>query len=90
VGYGGGYGGVSRNDDFNVSKVTFSGNNLTVRQILNNIVVRQGNALWVVRLKPSQMMANRFYAQTVSTTRNEAAPDFHWQFIPFDKVNTTR
>ena len=87
-GYGGGYGhGVPRSDTFDVRNVSFSINNATVRQILNSIAARQGNALWVVRIKPSQMMANgRFYAQTISATSKEAAPDFHWVFIPLKET----
>lgn len=83
-GYGGGHGhGVPRSDTFDVRNLSFSINNATVRQILNIIAVRQGNALWVVRILPSQMMRNgRFYAQAPSTTGKEVAPDFHWEFIP--------
>ncbi len=54
-----------------------------VRGILNKIAVAQGNALWVVRLEPNQMMSNgRFYAQSASAMGKEPAPDFHWDFIP--------
>ena len=83
-GYGGGHGhGVPRRDTFDVRSLSFSMNNAIVRQILNRIAVRQGNALWVVRILPSQMMRNGpFYAQAVSATGEGVAPDFHWQFIP--------
>ncbi len=87
-GYGGGHGyGVQRTDTFDVRNLSFSINNATVRQILNGIVVRQGNALWLVRINPSQMMANgRFYVQTASATSETAAPDFHWEFLPLKEV----
>lgn len=83
-GYGGGHGhGVPRSDAFDVRNLTLSFNNATIRQILNSIAARQGNALWLVRIKSSEMMANgRFYAQTTSPTSKEPAPDFHWDFIP--------
>jgi hypothetical protein len=82
-GSGGGYGGVGLKNDFDVRKITFSGTDLTVRQILNKIAAAQGNALWVVGLKQGQMMDNaRFYAQTLSPTTTEAAADFHWKFMP--------
>jgi hypothetical protein len=83
-GYGGGHGhGVPRSDTFDVRNLSFSINNATVRQILDTIAAKQRNALWVVRLKQSQMMDNgRFYAQTASAMSKEAAPDFHWEFIP--------
>jgi len=87
-GYGGGHGyGVSRTDTFDVRNLSFSINNATVRQILNGIVAKQGNALWLVRINPSQMMANgRFYVQTASATSATAAPDFHWEFLPLKEV----
>jgi hypothetical protein len=87
-GYGGGHGhGVPRNDTFDVRNVSFSVSNATVRQILNGIVAKQGNALWLVRISPSQMMANgRFYVQTASATSSTAAPDFHWEFLPLKEV----
>lgn len=83
-GYGGGHGhGVPRSDTFDIRNLSFSLNNATVRQILSSIVARQGNALWVARIKPMQMMANgRFYVQAASATSKETAPDFHWEFIP--------
>jgi hypothetical protein len=87
-GYGGGHGhGVPRNDTFDLRNVSFSVSNATVRQILNGIVAKQGNALWLVRISPSQMMANgRFYVQTASATSSTAAPDFHWEFLPLKEV----
>jgi hypothetical protein len=85
----GGHGhGIPSQDNFDVPNVSFSGSNLTVRQILNNIVAMQGNALWIVRIKPSQMMAEwSFYAQTVSAINREAAPDFKWEFVPLKEGN---
>lgn len=87
-GYGGGHGhGVPRSDTFDVRNLRFSINHATVRQILNTIAIRQGNALWVVRILPSEMMRNgRFYAQTSSAVSKEAAPDFHWEFIPLKEL----
>jgi hypothetical protein len=50
-------------------------------------VARQGNALWLVRFIPWQMMANgRFYVQTASPTSRTAAADFHWEFLPLKEV----
>lgn len=86
-GFGGGYGGVGLKNDFAVRKITFAGSNLTIRQILSKTVAQQGNALWVVRMKNSEMMKNEpFYAQTISLTSDDVAPDFSWQFIPLRKL----
>jgi len=46
-GYNGGYGGYFPADVLNIPNITFSGRNLTVRQILNKSVAANGNALWV-------------------------------------------
>lgn len=83
-GIGGGHGhGIPRSDAFDVRNISFSINNATVRQILNIIAVRQGNALWVVRILPSQKMPDgRFQAQATSASGADVAPDFHWDFLP--------
>ena len=86
-GFGGGYGGVGLKNDFAVRNITFAGRNLTIRQFLSKTVALQGNALWVVRLKNSEMMKNEpFYAQTLSLTSDEVASDCSWQFIPLRKL----
>lgn len=77
-GYGGGY-GHAPGGLFDVHNITFSARNLAVRDILNKIVVTNANALWVVRLNPSKMMANEpFFAQD----EGGQAAGFYWQFIP--------
>jgi len=82
-GYGGGVGhGSTNKSGFDVSNITFDVRNSTARGILNKIAKVQGNALWIVRLIPQQMMNNgRFYAQTSSMTSDRVAPEFHWDFI---------
>lgn len=86
--YGGGYGyGTPRDDGFDKNSISFSGRNLTVREILTKIVVANGNALWIVRLIPSQMMENGpFFLQGPLSEENRNATSFVWQFIPLGKV----
>ena len=85
-GYAGGHGhGLPRNDGFDTHNLSLSIDNATVREVLNGIASSQGNAVWVVQLKPSQMIRNgnrQFYAQAASLESNQASPDFHWQFLP--------
>lgn len=77
-GWNGGYGSPHING-FDIENITFSGRNLRIREILNKIVAANGNALWVVRLNPSKMMANdRFFAQD----EGEQFGGFRWRFIP--------
>lgn len=81
-GYGGGYGGVSLDKDFDIPKITLSGNNLSVRNILSKTVAMHGNSLWVIGLNPLQMMASEpFCAQIPSTMTGQAAAGFAWKFI---------
>jgi hypothetical protein len=79
--YGGGWGGV-RGDSLDIGKISFSGDNLTVRQILNRLIAIHGGALWVVQLKPSRIMTEEpFYAQILPGT-DISTPEFFWQFVP--------
>jgi hypothetical protein len=77
-GWNGGYGGSFPADVLNIPKITFSGRNLTVRQILNKSVAANGNALWVAHLNPSRTMNTEppFFAQEYESE------DFLWRFVP--------
>jgi hypothetical protein len=80
--YGGGFGGVGLNNNLHLAKITFSGDNLTVRQILNRLVSIHDGVLWVVQLKPSKKMSGEpFYAQGLPGS-NDSAPEFYWEFVP--------
>ena len=82
-GYGGGYGyGMPRDDGFDKSNLTFAGNDLKVRDILNKIAAGNGNALWVVVFSPSQKMADTSFRAQVSLNDGQTLPVFHWQFLP--------
>ncbi len=87
-GFNGGYGyGVPREDNFDVRNISFSGHNLTVRDILNKIVAINGNALWLVELTPLKMMTGEpFFAQGTLNEDGLSQPDFHWRIIPLGKV----
>jgi hypothetical protein len=85
-GYNGGYGhGTPRDDGFDKQNITFAGNNLSVREILNKIVVANDNALWVVQFSPSQKMSDQPFRAVISLNDGQTMPDFHWQFIPLSK-----
>jgi|GEM_PF-2877060 len=80
-GWNGGYGEPSIYG-FDIKNITVSGRNLTVREILNKIITANGNALWVVRLDPSKMMADEpFFAQGPVNKDGQSATGFYWQFI---------
>jgi hypothetical protein len=83
-GFAGGHGyGIPRTDRFDKGNINLSVNDATVRQLLDRIVSQQGNALWLVRILPTELMSNgRFYAQSASADNKTAAADFRWEFIP--------
>jgi hypothetical protein len=64
-GTNGGYGyGVPDENGLDVQNISFSGKDLTVRDILERIVLTNGNTLWLVDIAPSRMMNNEpFFAQ---------------------------
>jgi hypothetical protein len=88
-GFGGGYGyGTPRDDGFDKPTVTFAGNDLKVREILNKIVVGNGNALWVVQFDSVQKMSGRHFRAQTSLNDGQTLPDFHWNFIPLATTKT--
>jgi hypothetical protein len=89
-GVGGGYGHAATGEpSFDEKSITFSGRNLTVREILNKIIALNGNALWVVQLVPSKRMTGEpFFAQGPLDEAGRPLSDFHWQFVSLDKVKT--
>jgi hypothetical protein len=80
-----GYGGFSADRDFDLPRISFSGENMSVRRILSKMAAKQGNALWVIGLKPNQLMEGEpYYAQIPGSKRGQASSAFAWQFIPLD------
>lgn len=82
-GMNGGYGyGVPDENGLDLQNISFSGKNLTVRNILDRIISGNGNTLWVVNIVPSTMMKNEpFFAQFAANPET----DFSWKIIPFNK-----
>jgi hypothetical protein len=79
--YGGGFGGFG-GDSLDIANLTFSGDNLTVRQILNRLVAMHDGALWMVHLSATRKMSDEpFYSQAYATT-GSSSPDFYWEFLP--------
>lgn len=82
-GMNGGYGyGIPDENGLDVQNISFSGKNLTVRNILDRIISSNGNTLWVVNIAPSRMMKNEpFFAQFDANQET----DFSWKVMPFNK-----
>jgi hypothetical protein len=81
-GWGGGYGGY-RAPGWDVP-YSFDVYNASVRDILNSLVARTGNAIWISCIDPSRMMDNgKYFAQrSFVSQKPEPKKDFHWEFIP--------
>ena len=87
-GWNGGYGAPSGHI-FNTNNITISDRNLSVREILNKIIVANGNALWVARLSPSKLLQDDTFFPTYPD-EGVKSPSFHWQFLPFASVKNNR
>ncbi|HUE83854.1 MAG TPA: hypothetical protein VMM84_17255 [Pyrinomonadaceae bacterium] len=81
-----GYGyGVPDEHGLDVRNISFSAKDSTVRDILDLIVVANGNTLWLVNIAPSRMMKSEpFFAQFDADQEN----GFSWKIIPFSKINS--
>jgi hypothetical protein len=80
-GYGGGYGSAP-DDPFWAKNINISGENLTIREILNRIVQANGNALWVVTLDPNELRGNKPKWEGVPPNQAGHSPlNYRWKFI---------
>lgn len=79
-GWNGGYGGRLQDEGLNVRNITFSGHNLSIREILDKIITMNGKASWIVRLNPARMMTTE---PTFFSAQDDADDHaFRWQIIP--------
>lgn len=75
--------GYAPDDALAVRNITFSGSNLTVREILDGIVRASGNAIWIVNLKEENLVqAEKPPTQEESKSNNQSMPMLYWRFIP--------
>jgi hypothetical protein len=83
-GYVGGHGGAP-DDAFAKNDITFTGEDLTVREILDGLIKASGNALWVAQLDPDDFKTAA-KSTAVKPARNsnqdEARPKYRWRFVP--------
>jgi hypothetical protein len=75
TGYNGGYGYGEISESFSVKNISITGQDITVRQVLNSIIRQNGDAFWVVELLPSRTLKNEPYFATGSSTTG-AGTDF--------------
>ena len=87
-GYAGGYGG-GYPDVFWKKNVTFSGDDLTIREILNGIAAESGNALWIVKFNSDEFDGDQPKWIGVPINESGHSPlNSRWQFIPLNEERT--
>jgi hypothetical protein len=74
--------GYGPDDVFAVKNISFSGSNLTVRNILDKIALANGNALWVARIGTPEQKATQSKSQAASRTGEQITSPLPWKFIP--------
>jgi hypothetical protein len=80
-GFGGGYGAGPT--PFNLRSITFSGHDLTIRDILSGIAESHGNALWVVQLSQDELAGTKPKWEGVPKNNQGQSPlSNRWKFIP--------
>jgi len=89
-GYGGGYGGAA-DSGFWVRNISFSGQDLTIREILMKIAEANGNAVWVVRLSPEELAGDKPKWLGVAINEYGHAPiNDRWRFIALSECERSK
>jgi hypothetical protein len=73
---------------FSKRNISISGNNLTVREILNDIAKANGSLLWVAQLTPRELADGKPSGPQNPDPLVESKPepiDYPWQFISFEE-----
>jgi hypothetical protein len=87
-GYNGGY-GSDPDDVFWKKSITFSGNGMTIREILNRIAEENGNALWIVKINSDEFAGDKPKWVGVPIDEHGSSPlDSRWRFIPLSEERT--
>lgn len=85
-GYGGGYGHPG-NDIFSIPNISIEAQGVTIREVLNRIAVENGNALWIVELKPVEFAGKRPYWQGQPLNDYGHSPiNSRWHFYPLADI----
>jgi len=88
-GYGGGY-GHGAGDVLEIGKFTLSGDNLTIRDVLNRIALAQGNALWVAVIRNDDLNATEPFWKGQGTDDKEGrgrSVTSGWHFYPLAEIS---
>lgn len=88
-GFGGGY-GHGAGDVFEIKKFTLSGSDLTIREVLNQIILAQGNALWVAVIKNDYLNGPEPSWKKKGSGEEEEESDLSitsgWRFYPLADI----
>jgi hypothetical protein len=81
-GYNGGH-GSPRDEVLGIPNISFSGRNITIREVLDRIVKTNGNALWVARLNAASL--NRRVPLSKTYNDDEAIIRI-WKLVPLKDI----
>ena len=85
-GYGGGY-GHGAHDVFEIPKFTLSASDVTIREVLNQITLAQGNALWVATIKSADLEGDEPYWRRHGTDGGDLPVTSAWHFFPLAEID---
>lgn len=91
-GYAGGY-GYNPDNVFAKRNISFTGKDLTVREILDGLVKANGNALWVAQLDLDDFQTAAKPSTTKPTKNSkpeEANSKYRWDFVPLVEKPATK
>lgn len=84
-GYGGGY-GYGANHVFQIRKFTLSGSDLTIREVLNQIALTQGNALWIATTKSTDLERDEPFWRRKGIDGGQLPVTSRWRFLPLAEI----
>lgn len=85
-GYVGGY-GHGPGSVFEIPRFTLSGSDLTIREVLNQIALAQGNALWVATIKGEDLDGAEPYWKRKAPDDEDAGEIHGWRFLPLSGID---
>jgi hypothetical protein len=84
-GYNGGYGHAA-DHIFQITKLTLSESNVTIREVLNRIALAQGNALWVVTIKSEDLEGDEPFWKRKGAGGGVLPVTSGWHFLPLSEI----
>ncbi|HEX8774917.1 MAG TPA: hypothetical protein VF735_15190 [Pyrinomonadaceae bacterium] len=72
---------------FEFPRFTLSGSDLTIREVLNQIALAQGNALWVATIRGEDLDGAEPYWKRKATDDEDSNEIYGWRFLPLAGID---